>query len=291
MGFQVKIFGVHWAAWTLALAAAAQSVGSAAETPEPAIPPSTSYKNGSPYRSGSTFLQRYLDDLHAADPGKFNAASALSKAQRAEKLAFELARRVAGLDQASTEVKEFFDSAIRGAAIEKGATGQYRISQVSIDVARSMAEQYRPKALPAPAVIPAATPEGAPLTHAEGVTELSFSGSGSESEAELARKAMPVSNDPDRWLVVNQDILPVMREDFKRYFATSKPGDVKDWAGGKLHRNAQGALFVDDKGRRVNLSPELMNFNDLALRNSAIAAQWKQQYGFQPIGVQPTAPR
>ncbi|MCM2266959.1 MAG: hypothetical protein NDI60_04195 [Elusimicrobiales bacterium] len=93
------------------------------------------------------------------------------------------------------------------------------------------------------------------------------------------------SDDPNYWHVVNQKVLPGMRRDWKNYFSQARVGQVTDWAGGKLYRGSEGALFVDAGGEAIMLWSQSMDFNSLALNNRAIAAQWFRQYGFRPVGA------
>lgn len=95
------------------------------------------------------------------------------------------------------------------------------------------------------------------------------------------------NEDPNKWLEVNSSILPQMRKDYSDYMNKSKPGDVLDWAGGKLYRRAEGALYVGPDGDSILLPDSKLgapDFNNLALMNLGIADQWKTQYGFKPIG-------
>lgn len=94
--------------------------------------------------------------------------------------------------------------------------------------------------------------------------------------------------DPNKWLEVNQAILPQMRKDFQSYIDSTVAGEVKDWAGGKLFRRAGGALYVGPDGDSFfineNSPSGAIDFNTIALRNANIASEWKSSYGFQPVG-------
>jgi hypothetical protein len=88
----------------------------------------------------------------------------------------------------------------------------------------------------------------------------------------------------------NQNVPPQMIYDYSNWLQNSKVGDVKDWAGGKLFRIAEGSRFVDSLGIITILPIDNPNFNLLANENPNIARQWATQYGFVPIKKSVSAP-
>jgi len=106
-----------------------------------------------------------------------------------------------------------------------------------------------------------------------------------DAVVQLAPPATTTPVDPNLWLTVNQAVLPQMREDYQRFLDQQPLGTTIDWAGGKLTRVAEGALFVDPEGQSLMLGPAYtVNFNDVARENPYIGAQWAQQYGYQMVG-------
>ncbi len=94
--------------------------------------------------------------------------------------------------------------------------------------------------------------------------------------------------DMNSWHEINQAITPKMREDYAAYFKSTAIGSVVDWAGGKLYRRIDGALFVGADGDTIFLndtSSGAPDFNNIALMNESIAKLWKDQYGFKAVGT------
>lgn len=96
-----------------------------------------------------------------------------------------------------------------------------------------------------------------------------------------------LTEDPNKWFEVNQNVLPKMREDYVKFLNSIKMGESVNWANGKLIREASGALYIGANGIAYTL-PDSTNgaihFNEVALRCPDIAALWKSQYGFEPVG-------
>lgn len=77
---------------------------------------------------------------------------------------------------------------------------------------------------------------------------------------------------------------PQMRAEWVNYFATSKPGQKIEWAGGTLTKNADGsatyrALDAMNGGDTFDAN---VNFENIAKYNPGIARQWWRQFGFTP---------
>jgi hypothetical protein len=82
---------------------------------------------------------------------------------------------------------------------------------------------------------------------------------------------------------------PSIQSDYANYFATSKPGDTTNWAGGTLTRNATGAIYTDASGRPIVMNPD-SDLSQIASQSPNIAALWNTTYGFQPKGTTTPAP-
>lgn len=80
----------------------------------------------------------------------------------------------------------------------------------------------------------------------------------------------------------NQNVPDQLKYDYNNWLDQSKVGDVKDWAGGKLYRIAEGSRFIDSLGIIIILPKDNPNYNLIARNNPNIAKQWSEQYGFTP---------
>lgn len=81
---------------------------------------------------------------------------------------------------------------------------------------------------------------------------------------------------------LNENVPSELMINMQNWILFRKPGDVQDFAGGKLYRIDEGARFVDAMGITVVIPKDRPDYNYIANKSPVLAKFWLEKYGFKP---------